>query len=178
MKSILLGAVFSIFMLSVPAIEAKSVPNLEFKDRSGERHALKELRGSITVVNFWATFCGPCREELPLLYRLSQEYGVKHVRFITASADDAGKPQIIDKFFAEHQLAPPETIQVWTGADLEMLERAGLGNVLPATMILDENGEVLSRIEGEAREQDLRQALDWLLNGRQGPPPAPLIKRY
>ena len=59
-----------------------------------------------------------------------------------------------------------------------MLDNAGLGNLLPATMILDEQGQIVARIEGQARDADIRQTLDWLLNGRQGPAPEALIKRF
>jgi thiol-disulfide isomerase/thioredoxin len=57
--------------------EAKRAPNLEFKNRAGQTQKIAGLRGSITVVNFWATWCGPCREELPLLSKLHQEYAEK-----------------------------------------------------------------------------------------------------
>jgi hypothetical protein len=65
---------------------------------------------------------------------------------------------------------------VWTGADTDTLSRLGLGIELPATIVLDENGEVICRLLGEARETDLRTALDWLLNGRSGPVPEAIVK--
>lgn len=59
-----------------------------------------------------------------------------------------------------------------------MLERVGLGNVLPATIIVDQQGEIVSRIMGEAKDEDIKSRLDWLLQGRQGPTPDPVLKRY
>jgi hypothetical protein len=59
-----------------------------------------------------------------------------------------------------------------------MMESAGLGNVFPATLILDEQGEIVTRVMGEAREEDIRKAVDWLLGGKAGAPPTPSIKRY
>jgi hypothetical protein len=47
---------------------------------------------------------------------------------------------------------------------------------VPATLVLDENGDVMGRIEGEARERDIRSRLDWLLNGKSGKPPKPVRK--
>ena len=154
--------------------QAKRAPNLEFKDLAGKSHAVAELRGSIAVVNFWATWCGPCREEMPMLSKLSQEYGAKKVRFVAASADVPKDQAKIGSFVEGQHLA----IDVWTGADLDMMQRAGLGNVLPATMILDDQGEIVARILGQAREEDVRKVLDWLLAGKPSPAPPPLTKHY
>ena len=60
---------------------------------------------------------------------------------------------------------------------LNTLGRLDLGNALPATLILDADGNAIGRIEGEARESDVTGYLDWLLAGRQAPAPVPLIKR-
>jgi thiol-disulfide isomerase/thioredoxin len=139
---------------------------------------VSDLRGSITVINFWATWCGPCREELPLLSKISQEYSSKKVRFIAISADadpdDRKNRAKIDLFLNQQKLA----MEVWLGADLDMLDRLSLGNVLPATVILDEQGEVVARVMGEAHEEDVKGPLDWLLNGRSGAVPAAVVKRY
>jgi hypothetical protein len=59
-----------------------------------------------------------------------------------------------------------------------MLGRLNLGNLLPATVILDEQGEVIARVMGEAHEEDIKTPVDWLLNGKAGAAPAPVTKRY
>jgi thiol-disulfide isomerase/thioredoxin len=149
---------------------------------AGNTHKLAELRGSIVVFNFWATWCGPCREELPLLAHLSQEYGEKNasakVRFIAASADAPHDRAKVEKFWSAQHFDTQAGFAPWLGADLDMLDSAALGNLLPATMILDQQGEVVTRIEGQAREADIRSTLDWLLGGKQGPAPASLVKRF
>ena len=165
-----------------PMADAKRAPNLEFKSLSGATAKFADLRGSITVINFWATWCGPCREELPLLSKLSEEYGAKYaqgkVRFIAISADeDPGNKKNrtkIDHFLNEHKPG----MEVWVGADLDMLGRLGLGNVLPATIVLDEQGEVVAKVLGQAHEEDVRKPLDWLLKGKSGDAPVAVTKRY
>ena len=161
-----------------PIADAKRAPNLEFKNLTGQTEKLSDLRGSITVVNFWATWCGPCLEELPLLSKLTQEYSGKKVRFIAISADadpeNRKNRAKIDQFLTNHSLA----MEVWLGADLDMLERLNLGNVLPATVILDEQGEVVARVMGEAHEEDVKTPVEWLLNGKSGPAPTAVIKHY
>ena len=113
-----------------------------------------------------------------MLSRLTTEYAGKKVRFIAISADEnpenAKNRTKIDQFLNARKPA----MEIWLGADLDMLERLNLGNVLPATVIVDENGEVIARVLGQAREEDLRTPLDWLLNGRTGPQPTPLTKHY
>jgi len=155
-----------------PSAQAKRAPNLELTDQAGKTRKIAELRGSIAVVNFWATWCGPCREELPMLTRLSQEYGEKKVRFVAVSADEWKNRAAVGKFVADNHLG----MEVWLGADLDMLQRASLGNELPATLILDQQGEVISRVLGQAREEDIRKPLDWLLSGKTGPAPIEVVK--
>jgi thiol-disulfide isomerase/thioredoxin len=154
--------------------QAKRAPNLELKDLKGNSHKIADLRGSIAVVNFWATWCEPCREEMPLLSKLSQEYAGKKVRFIAASANEARDRAKIDAYLSHANLS----LEIWVGADLDMLERAALGNELPATLILDEQGEIVARILGQAHEEDVRGPIEWLLGGRNKPPPLPVTKRY
>ncbi len=170
-------AMAAVFALCVPpAAGAKAVPNLSFKDLAGARKNLVDLRGSIVLVNFWATWCGPCREELPLFARLNTEYSAKKVRFVEISEDENGDSKAERAKIDAFMKANGPGLEVWTGADLDTLGRLGLGNELPATMVLDENGEVICRLLGEARETDLRTVLDWLLSGRTGPAPAAIVK--
>jgi thiol-disulfide isomerase/thioredoxin len=163
-----------LFCGALVAATAKRAPNLQFKDLSGKTQKIADVRGSVAVINFWATWCAPCREELPLLSSLTQEYAAKNVRFIAISADEPKNRAKVEQFLSTNKLA----MEIWVGADVDMIERAGLGNVLPATMIVDEQGEVVARVLGEAREQDIRSALDWLLSGRNGPAPQSITKRY
>lgn len=161
-------------VLIAPQGRAKRAPNLELKDLAGKTEKVSDLRGSIAVINFWATWCAPCQEELPLLGKLEKEYGGKNVRFIAASADETKNRAALERFVSAHQIG----MEVWVGADVEMLDRAGLGNELPATLIVDQQGQVVARILGEAREEDIRRPLDWLLGGRSGPAPAAQVKHY
>jgi thiol-disulfide isomerase/thioredoxin len=153
---------------------AKPMPNFTAKSLTGATEKTASLRGSIAVINFWATYCGPCKEELPRLSKLSQEYADKGVRFVAISVDapkDRGK---IDLFLKQQSIG----MDVWVGGDVDWMERIGLGDVIPATVIVDQNGEVVGRIMGEAKDTDIRERVDWLLGGRQGTAPEPVLKRY
>ncbi|HEY1986588.1 MAG TPA: TlpA disulfide reductase family protein [Terracidiphilus sp.] len=174
MKDVFLWASAIVVACLIFPAQAKRAPDLQLKDLAGKTQKIADLRGAIAVVNFWATWCGPCREELPLLSRLSQEYASKKVRFIAVSANEPGDRGKVDEFLKSNKLE----MDVWVGATDYMLDRADLGNVLPATMILDDRGEVVARILGEAREAEIRAALDWLLGDRSGSPPPAVAKHY
>lgn len=159
------------------AADSKPIPNLQYQNLSGSKVHLGDLHGSIAVVNFWATWCGPCREEFPLLSKLTQKYAGK-VRFVSISADDDPTSKKvrakIDQFLNDQKPA----MEIWLGANVDDLHRFGLAQILPGTLILDANGQVISRIEGQAREEDVAAPIEWLLNGQTGPEPPAVVKRY
>src|SRR5882724_2119954 len=139
----------------------------EFRSLDGVVHSLQELRGHVAVVNFWATWCGPCREEMPRLQKLADEYRGKGVSFIAVSLDDAATQGKIPAVVQKRGLTMP----VWTGATEKTLTELELGVLVPATLILDEQGNVIGKIEGEAREKDVRSRVDWVLGERMGKQP-------
>jgi thiol-disulfide isomerase/thioredoxin len=161
------------FTAPIPAL-GKPVPDLKFHDLAGHNQRLNDVHGSITVISFWATWCTPCREELPRLSLLSQQYAAQGVRFIAISVDNPKDFAKIQPFLQQQHIS----LNVWTGADIGTLDRLGLGDVVPATIVLDSNGEIIGRISGEARDPDVTAYLDWLLHNRQGPAPPPMLKRY
>jgi thiol-disulfide isomerase/thioredoxin len=160
--------------LFVVSAQGKRAPNLELKDLSGNKQKLDSLHGSIAVVSFWATWCVPCRDELPRLSKLTQEYSPSGVRFIAISIDEQKDRDKVAPYVAGQKLA----MDIWVGGDTDMMARVGLGDIVPGTIILDQQGEIIGRIMGEAREEDIRSRIEWLRNGRQGNVPEALTKRY
>ncbi len=160
-------------LLATPAM-AKKAPDPAFKTLGGETRKLSALRGKIVVVNFWATWCGSCQEELPRLQQIAASYAGKPVSFVFISIDDAkdrGKiPVTLERLHV--------SLESWVGGDTDMLDGFGLGNIVPGTVVLDEKGDAIARVMGEAKEADVRGPVDWLLGGRNGAAPAAVTKRY
>ncbi|WP_419804471.1 TlpA family protein disulfide reductase [Terriglobus sp.] len=148
------------------------LPKFQFHSAAGVTHTLTELRGHPAVVNFWATWCGPCREEMPRLQKLADSYAEKGVSFVAISLDAPDTQPKIPKVIQQRNFRIP----VWTGATDATLTDLKLGVLVPATVVLDSNGEIIGRIEGEASDKDIRSRVDWLLNGQTGKPPKPVQK--
>ena len=160
-------------LVSTP-LPAKHIPDPAFKTLDGQTRKLSALHGQIVVVNFWATWCGPCQEELPRLKQIAASYAGKPVSFVYISIDAPKERSKIPSTLARLHV----DFDSWVGADTDTLGRFGLGEIVPGTLVLDENGEPVARIMGEAREDDVRTPVDWLLGGKTGSAPAALTKRY
>jgi thiol-disulfide isomerase/thioredoxin len=117
------------------------------------------------VLNFWATWCAPCREEMPLLASVQQHYAASGVQVIGASVDDPSTRNSVLEFARRFKLNFP----VWLGATLADMQRIGLGGALPATAILDRDGRVAARLIGMAHRASLTTRIDWLLSDRRTP---------
>ena len=167
-------AAFFLLGCFVIPVYAKRAPGLDLKDVDGHSQKLASLRGQVVVINFWATWCGPCQEELPRLSKLAESYTGKNVHFVAVSIDDAKDREKIQPTLAKENVH----LDTWVGANTDTLAGFGLGEIVPGTAVIDEHGEIVARIMGEAHDEDVRSAVDWLLGGRSGPAPASVTKRY
>ena len=128
---------------------------LELADADGTRQALAQWKGKILVLNFWATWCPPCRKEIPAFSAMSVKYRDKGVQFVGISIDTAGN---VRDFQREQQVGYPLVIAEPSVVQLtESLGNAAQG--LPFTVIVDKTG-VISRVKvGMLSEDDLDTTL-------------------
>ncbi len=91
LKNSLIGLVFSVFAASSLAssgMEGQPAPDFALKSSSGENLRLSEYRGDVVMINFWATWCGPCRQEMPLLDELYTRYQRVGFNLLGVNIDD------------------------------------------------------------------------------------------
>ena len=87
----MLGAAFSVFAatsLASSSLEGREAPDFVLKSATGENLRLSEYRGDVVMINFWATWCGPCRQEMPLLDELYSRYGRVGFSLLGVNIDD------------------------------------------------------------------------------------------
>jgi len=172
--AMLLAVVLSLSCGALVASQTAPVPDLSFKNRTGGTESLSSYRGKIVVLNFWATWCLPCREELPMLDKLALKFPTDKVVFFAVSLDTAETQPKIDRFLEKKRIALP----IWLGASTQSLKQLNLGEVIPVTVILDRDGQIVMRILGEASRKDIASRLDWLLGDRAAKAPKPILKNY
>lgn len=128
-------------------------------DARGVPTTLGEAKDKVLVVNFWATWCTPCREEIPEFVRLQDEFGARGVRFYGIAAENADK---IPAFAAEFKVNYPLLIGDFAAIELarSMGNRTG---ALPFTVILDRDRKVVHRQLGIISSEKLRTIFAKLL---------------
>jgi len=149
-----------------------SKAELTLKDAAGHKVRLRDYRGKVVVLNFWATWCKPCNAEMPLLVQAEKQYAPRGVVFIAASLDDRKTKDNVPGFLARYHVEFP----VWYGASADDLDKLSMGPAVPATAFLDPEGRIVARIEGQMRPGEIQQRLDWLTGASHGPAPQALVR--
>ena len=123
------------------------MPPLRFTDENGAATSLAALRGRVVLLNVWATWCVPCREEMLTLDRLQAALGGPHFEVVTTSIDAGGLP-VVQAFFQQvgvkHLRAYLDTFH----------EAAALAIGIPLTLLIDRDGREASRKLGPATWDD------------------------
>jgi thiol-disulfide isomerase/thioredoxin len=126
-----------------------------FTDAAGTRQSLGQYEGKVLVLNFWATWCAPCREEMPAFVRLQSRWADRGVQFLGLANEDPAK---VHGFGRELGVNYP----LWTGGDEVSELSRRLGNrlgVLPHTAIVGSKGEVLDVRVGPYTEAEMEERL-------------------
>lgn len=133
--------------------------DLKLKDLFGADVSLNQYKGRIVILNFWATFCEPCRKEMPDLAAIQNEYAALGLQVIGASTDEAASRPKVLQFIKETKVNFP----IWTGASAADMTRFGLGEALPGTVVIDRTGKIVKVISGVVNVADLKKQIDSML---------------
>lgn len=127
----------------------RPMPALAFKDASGADVGLERFRGKVVLLNLWATWCAPCRKEMPALDRLAAEEASPSFEVVPVSLDfgTADKPKA---FLADLGAKKLALFHDPTGKVLSALKSVGRGSGLPTTLILDRAGCEIGYLPGPA----------------------------
>lgn len=167
-------ALASVARAQQQAAAPAAAPDLALRTLDGREDSLAAHRGKIVILNFWATWCVPCRAEMPMLEKLRREYGARGIEVIGASTDLPETQEQIAPFVRKLKL----TFPIWLGGTLQDMVRFGLGTALPATAVIDREGRIAGRILGPLEEPDLRHRIDWLLGHQTGEAPASVLNTF
>ncbi len=125
----------------------------------GQPHALAQWRGKVLVVNFWATWCAPCREEIPVFIKFQELYRARGVQFVGIAIDQKER---VGPYAKEIGMNYPVLV-----GGIETMDFARqLGNrqgVLPYTLVIDQNGKVRTAVVGVLKPERLEPLLQSLL---------------
>ena len=152
----------------VPQEQRTVAPKLMFSDIPGARRQFSKFKGQVIVVNFWATWCAPCREEMPEFVKAYAEYHGRGVEFVGAANEPRSAKAKVREFMQQMQIEFP----VWLEASEDQMKALGVGEGLPGTVILDRQGRVAARITGVAGGAQLRDLLDRILSEQVASEPA------
>ena len=128
-------------------------------DLEGKAVALKKWQSDLVVLNFWGTWCPPCRREIPLLVQLHKKYLNKGVKIIGIALDD---PAAVKSYLEDNYVPYPV---LWGSTNVTQLMKE-LGNEygsLPFTVVVDSKGKIMNVHLGEIEEQPFVEILDGLL---------------
>lgn len=130
----------------VRASAPRQLPELRFKDAAGKELSVEDFRGRMVLLNIWATWCTPCREEMPALDRLQAQLGGPEFEVVALSVDQQGA-EPVRKFFSEVGIKALERY-----IDPSAQAAFKLGAVgLPATLLVDRRGREIGRHVGPAK---------------------------
>ncbi len=137
--------------------------DLAFPQLNGASWRLSEHRGEVVLINYWASWCAPCRQETPGLIDLARDYRYKGLSIVGVSMDEGGKPAV-ESFLHEFHVPYPVLMPDLKSPSVPAID------ALPTTVLVDRSGRVAKSYVGAVRESVFRADVDRLLAERPAAP--------
>lgn len=161
MRRVLSFAALVVVLLSAAALPSAALPRLapDFTwTDSGKTVHLKDQRGHLVVVNFFATWCIPCRDETRALISVAEQYASRGVRFVGVDSGEESVAQVsayASLYGIDYQLVVDSTLTIKNGYGV---------NAFPTTFIVDRNGSIVAAVAGSLTAPDLVRLLNKYLS--------------
>lgn len=165
-------ALLFLLLLAFPSFAAaqaqKKAPALTLRDLRGRRVSLRDYAGKVVLLNFWATWCAPCRAEVPDLIKWQRDYGGRGLQVVGVAQPPASRAAV-RAFARRYHVNYP--VLIGTSADKALFIE---GETLPVSVLIDREGEVRAVIEGiilpDEFEEKIMPLLDPPHPAKQGAP--------
>ena len=158
-RPLLIALTLAAASLAVPSLCADDdfkpspAPTWTLTDVEGKAVSSDQLKGKVIVLDFWATWCGPCRSEIPSYIELQRQYGPAGLAIVGVSLDRGG-PAVVKKFIAEQKI----NYQIVLGDD-KVAEAYGGVEAIPTTFIIDRSGTIRYRKVGAMEPEEFAAVL-------------------
>ena len=138
-------------------LEGKQAPDFSLQSLDGKAYKLSDLKGKIVLIDFWATWCGPCREELPIIEKLHREFKDKNLVVLGISNEDR---DTIEKFLKNNPLTFPILLD-----EKGKVAKSYRVVAIPRLLLIDKTGKIRKDILGynPRNEEILRELIERLL---------------
>jgi len=158
----------AMLLSSAPRAQTVLAPDFTLKNLEGVATTLRQEHGKVVLLNFWATWCPPCRTEIPILMKLQATYGPGRLVVLGVAMDEEG-PKVVVPFVQRERFAlggttAPMNYAVLIGTDV--VADAYHVDGLPMTVLIDSAGREVRRLEAAIQFDDIDRSLRSLLGGK------------
>ena len=142
----------------IDTVTAPLAPGFNLRDLNGGNQQLSDYSGKVVILNFWATWCPPCRVEIPSFNSIQDSIGTGAVQFLGIALDDGGD-SVVRQWIVSHPVSYPILLP-----DNSVMKAYGPLNSIPATFFIDKKGRLRSSIVGTRPKDYLVNVIDSLLS--------------
>ncbi|NOZ63823.1 MAG: TlpA family protein disulfide reductase [Caldiserica bacterium] len=158
MRKIFVGVVLLLALPYLVFAQEKQAADFALKNLQGEIVKLSDFQGKVIILNFWATWCPPCRKEIPFFVELQKKYGEKGLQVIGISIDRGGV-KVLKRFAKKYEINYPVLL-----ADSEVTKKYGGIVGIPTTFIINQKGGIVKKFIGYREKAIFESEVKQLLN--------------